>query len=39
MGEGNVDEHGNREHWGSRLAFYFTAIGAAVGFGESFQLS
>ena len=26
-----------REEWSSRAAFYFAAVGAAVGFGESQQ--
>jgi SNF family Na+-dependent transporter len=34
MTSGNHDESGKREEWSSRMAFYFTAIGAAVGFGN-----
>jgi solute carrier family 6 GABA transporter-like protein 1 len=34
FGAYNQAEHGGRERFSSRIAFYFTALGAAVGFGN-----
>ncbi len=28
------EEHDSRERWSSRIAFYFAAVGSAVGFGN-----
>jgi hypothetical protein len=33
MSEANASEH-ERSRWSSRVAFYFAAVGAAVGFGK-----
>jgi len=33
---GTLGDH-KREEWSSRAAFYFAAVGAAVGFGKSQQ--
>ena len=33
VAKGQGDDH-KRANWSSRLAFYFAAIGAAVGFGK-----
>ena len=33
-GKGTEEEHDSRERWSSRIAFYFAAVGSAVGFGN-----